>query len=196
MTQVILLLISFFVVSITAISFYFNYTKLKFVVILLLTLLSSAVYFSLDGVKGWPSEDTRVVKGNLASVVIINPSDTDPGAIYISLFPTTPIKWYEYEYPRYAPKTFYVKYTNDRAAEFEKAKQALEQGKQVRINGIPPEKISNGTPVEGTTIMEMISGMMSQYMSDVLPQQGDTYRPEVPDIEITESQVPPEKGTN
>lgn len=196
MTQTILLLIALFTVIMTAISFYSNNRPIKFVVILLFTILANAVYFSLDGVKGWPSEDTDVVKGNLASVVIVDPTESDSGAIYISLFLTIPPKWYEYEYPRYAPKTFYIKYTNDRASEFEKAKQALEEGKQVRINGIPPENISNGIAVEGTDIMEIISGMMEQYFNNILPKQGDTYRPEVPDIEITESQVPPEKGTN
>ena len=60
------------------------------------------------------------------------------------MFPTLPKKWYEYEYPREAPKTFYVEYSNDRAAKFEQAKKAMEEGKEVRINGIPP-KNSNGS---------------------------------------------------
>jgi hypothetical protein len=195
MTQTILLLLALFVVFTMAISFYWNSKTIKFVVITLFVILANAVYFSLDGVKGWPSEDTSVVKGTLASVVIVNPSENSEGAIYISLFLTTTKKWYEYEYPRYAPKTFFVKYTNDRAAEFEKAKQAMEEGREVRINGIPPENTGSGDSEE---IMgeELISSIIGQYLDHLIPKQGDTYKPKVPDVQIMEQQAPPEKGSN
>jgi hypothetical protein len=193
MTQTILLFIALFVAIILAASFYWNSKILKFITIAFFVLLANAIYFSLDGVKGWPSEDTRVVKGLLASVVIVNPSNTDDGAIYISIFPTTPKKWYEYDYPRYAPKTFYVKYSNDRAAQFEEAKQAMEEGKEVRINGIPPE---NAAPGEGEgTGDDSISGMINQIIDRVMSPQRDTYKPKVPDVEIITPEVPPQKGT-
>lgn len=195
MTQTLLLLLALFVVFMMAISFYWNSKTIKFVVITLFVILANAVYFSLDGVKGWPSEDTSVVKGTLASVVIVNPSENSEGAIYISLFPTTPKKWYEYEYPRYAPKTFFIKYTNDRAAEFEKAKQAMEEGREVRINGIPPENTGSGDS-EGIMGEEFISSIIRQYLDHLIPKQGDTYKPKVPDVEIMEQQAPPEKGSN
>jgi hypothetical protein len=159
--------------------------------------LANTMYFSLDGVKGWPAEEPKEVNGLLASVVILNPSEGNPGAIYISLYITSPIKWYEYEYPRIAPKTFYVKYSNDRAAAFEEAKQAIEEGKEVRINGIPPEDIvgeqgnSQGVTEEGT-----ISEIVGHYLQELLPKQGDTYQPTVPNIEIREQETPPEKGSN
>lgn len=195
MTQTLLLLLALFVVFMMAISFYWNSKTIKFVVITLFVILANAVYFSLDGVKGWPSEDTSVVKGTLASVVIVNPSENSEGAIYISLFPTTPKKWYEYEYPRYAPKTFFIKYSNDRAAEFEKAKQAMEEGREVRINGIPPENTGSGDS-EGIMGEELISSIIGQYLDHLIPKQGDTYKPKVPDVEIMEQQAPPEKGSN
>ena len=195
MTQTLLLLLALFVVFMMAISFYWNSKTIKFVVITLFVILANAVYFSLDGVKGWPSEDTSVVKGTLASVVIVNPSENSEGAIYISLFPTTPKKWYEYEYPRYAPKTFFIKYTNDRAAEFEKAKQAMEEGREVRINGIPPENTGSGDS-EGIMGEELISSIIGQYLDHLIPKQGDTYKPKVPDVQIMEQQAPPEKGSN
>lgn len=195
MTQTLLLLLALFVVFMMAISFYWNSKIIKFVVITLFVILANAVYFSLDGVKGWPSEDTSVVKGTLASVVIVNPSESSDGAIYISLFPTTPKKWYEYEYPRYAPKTFFIKYSNDRAAEFEKAKQAMEEGREVRINGIPPENSGSGDS-EGIMGEEFISSIIGQYLDHLVPKQGDTYKPKVPDVEIMEQQAPPEKGSN
>jgi hypothetical protein len=194
MTQTILLLVALFVSIMIAASYYWSSKILKFISVALLFLLANAVYFSLDGVKGWPSEDTRVVKGVLASVVIVNPTNTDEGAIYISIFPTTPRSWYEYEYPRHAPKTFYVKYSNDRAAKFEEAKQAMEEGKEVRINGIPPENTAPGDGNESGD--DSITGIISGIINKMIKSQKDTYKPDIPDVEILTPVVPPEKGTN
>jgi len=194
MTQTIFLLIALFTALVIAAAFYWNSRTIRVLVIALIVFLANAVYFSLDGVKGWPAEEKREVKGILASVVIVNPSDSDPGAIYISLYPTTPKKWYEYVYPRVAPKTYYVKYSNDRAASFDKAKQAIEEGREVRINGIPPE--NGGEGEDGNDEGEESSGVLGQLLERLLPKAGDTYKPTIPDIEISEQIVPPEKGTN
>lgn len=196
MTQTILLIVALITVLLMAISFYWNEKIIKFITITIFIVLANAIYFSLDGVKGWPSEDTRVVKGVLASVVIVNPSSESEGAIYISLYPSTPPKWHEYVYPRYAPKTFYVKYSNDRAALFEKAKQAMEEGQEVRINGVPPENSGGGESVSDANVQETLSGIIGQFIDKMIPKQGDTYKPEVPDVEIMEQQIPPEKGSN
>ena len=115
------------------------------------------------------------------------------GAIIISLFPRVDTKWYEYVYPKYAPKTYYLEYSNDRAAEFEKAKQAMMEGKEVRINSIPP-KNAKGGDMEGD-ISESITEAINNIMGKIIPKQGDTYKPKVPDVEILEQQVPPEKGS-
>lgn len=195
MTQTILLMIGLFAAMTMALAFYWNNNTTRFVTVAMFVFLANTVYFSLDGVKGWPAEEPNEVKGILAAVMIRNPSDSDPGAIYISLYPTTPKKWYEYEYPRVAPKTFYVKYSNDRAAAFEKAKQAMEEGREVRINGIPPENASGGESGEGDA-ENNLSGMIGQLLDRLLSPQGDTYRPAVPEIEIAAPEVPPEKGTN
>jgi hypothetical protein len=194
MTQTILLLTAIFVALVIAATFYWNKKTLKIIAITVFMLLANAVYFSLDGVKGWPAEESRDVKGILAAVVILNPSDSDPGAIYISLYPTTPKKWYEYVYPRVAPKTYYVKYSNDRAATFDKAKQAIQEGREVRINGIPPE--NGGSGESGNDDGEESSGVLGQLLERLMPQAGDTYKPTIPDIEISEQIVPPQKGTN
>lgn len=194
MTQLFLLMFALFVAMMIALSFYWNNKTTKFVAIALLAFLANAVYFSLDGVKGWPAEESQEIKGRLASVVIINPSSESDGAIYISLFVTTPHKWYEYVYPRYAPKTFYVEYTNNRAAEFEKAKQAISEGKEVRINGIPPKESSGGQNSDGE-MDDSIGGVIGQFLEKILPKQGDTYNPKVPDVEIIAPEIP-QKGTN
>jgi hypothetical protein len=194
MTQTILLFVALFTVTVTAISFYWNDKATKFIVIALFVGLANSIYFSLDGVKGWPAEEPREVKGILASVVVVNPSppDGEKGGIYISLYPTLPKKWYEYVYPRTAPKTFYVEYSNDRAAKFDLAKKAMEEGKEVRINGIPPMNTSEGEMEEADNSLE---GIVSKALKKLLPKQKDTYQPNVPDVEISEQVTPPRKET-
>lgn len=194
-SQAILVVFALCTVTIIALSFYHKSAFLKFVTIAYLTILASGIYFIYEGVKGWPTDDSSEVKGILSSVVIVNPSDVGEGAIYISLFPTVPAEWYEYEYHRKAPRTFYVKYTNDRAAAFEKAKEAIKEGKEVRINGIPPEQ-SSGDGEEGTFLEDGMISTIKDIVKRLLPKQGDTYKPKVPDIEILQHEIPPEKGTN
>ena len=177
-----------------ALAFYYN-NWIRFIVIALVIALANMIYFTFDGVKGWPAEEREEIKGNLATVVIINPSENSEGAIIISLFPTTETKWYEYEYHRYAPKTYYIEYSNDRAAEFEKAKQALMEGKEVRINGIPEKTSGEGQDGEGSSI-EVISEAVGNFLNRLVSPQGDTYQPEIADIEIIEQAPAPQKGTN
>jgi hypothetical protein len=154
------------------------------------------MYFSLDGVKGWPAEEPNEVKGILASVVIVNPSSDDAGGIYISLFPKMTRKWHEYEYPREAPKTYYVEYSNDRAAEFELAKKAVEEGKEVRINGIPPKNGKGSSENSSEENVDNISSLIGNIISKLMSEERDTYKPEIPDVEILPVQVVPEKGSN
>jgi hypothetical protein len=195
MTQTLVLIIALGVAAMTALAFYYN-NWIKFIVIALVIALANMIYFTFDGVKGWPAEEKKEVKGILASVVIVNPSDQSEGAIIISLFPTIPTKWYEYEYHRYAPKTYFIEYSNDRAAQFEKAKQALIEGKEVRINGIPEATSSDGQEGSSEENIESVADMVGNFLDKFLPKQGDTYRPEIPNIEIMEQSVPPQKGTN
>lgn len=196
MTQTILLIIALAVVTLMAISFYWNNWKTNFVSLTAFVFLANTIYFSLDGVKGWPAEEPSEVKGILASVVVVNPSSEDAGGIYISLFPTLPKKWYEYEYPREAPKTYYVEYSNDRAAEFEMAKKAMEDGKEVRINGIPPKTGSGQGEEPSSDPAEAIANIISGMIQKLVPKERDTYKPNVPDVEILEAPVPPQKGSN
>jgi hypothetical protein len=193
MTQTILLLIGLTSVFLISVAFYWNNWIAKFAVLAFCVLMANSIYFSLDGVKGWPAEEPREVKGTLASVVILNPSEKTEGAIYISVYLKDPPKWYEYDYPRIAPKTFYVRYSNSRAAQFEKAKKAMQEGQEIRINGIPPMEGQgegeeyNGDPSDITT-------MFSEMFAKLMSKQKDTYQPKVPpDLEIVERSAPPEK---
>ena len=194
MTQTIFLVISLLVTGIVAISLYWNNIVTKFVSLALLVIIANSIYFSLDGVKGWPAEEPNEVKGTLASVVIVNPSSSDKGGIYISIFLTEKHEWYKYVYPRIAPKTFYVEYSNNRAAQFEKAKQAMAEGKEVRINGIPPKE-GSGEGQEGMDDLSEIGVLMNDIMNKLLSNQKDTYKPKTPgDLEIVEQGAPPPKG--
>jgi hypothetical protein len=196
MTQTLLLLVSLGTAGLIALAFYFNNVALKYLTVAALFFLANLMYFSLDGVKGWPAEEPIEVKGILASVVIVNPSSEESGGIYISLFPTLPKKWYEYEYPRLAPKTYFVEYSNDRAAEFELAKQAMEEGKEVRINGIPPkEGKGNGEGEEGETPDSTVQ-MILETVKKLLPKENDTYKPEAPAVEILTQTTPPSKESS
>lgn len=188
MTQLIVLSFALFTAAAIAVSFYLNSKLVKFISIALIVVLANMTYFTFDGVKGWPAEENKNIKGILTAVTILNPSENDPGAIFISLYPTTPKKWYEYEYYRRAPRTFHIKYSNNRAAKFEQAKKALKEGQEVRINGIPPENSSdNDGSGEG-----IVGNIISQF-EKFLSTQKDTYKPNVPDIEIIKI-TPPQKG--
>lgn len=195
MTQTIFLVVSLLVTGIVAVSLYWNNIVTKFVSLAFLVIIANSIYFSFDGVKGWPTEEPNEIKGTLASIVIVNPSSSDKGGIYISVFLDENHKWYEYVYPRIAPKTFYVEYSNNRAAQFEKAKQAMTQGKEVRINGIPPKE-GSGESQQGADDLSEIGALMNDFMNKLLSNQKDTYKPKTSnDLEIVDHGAPPPKGT-
>lgn len=193
MTQYIILAFALLTALVLAGALYYKSISMKFMSVLFAVILANMIYFTFDGVKGWPANEKSEVKGVLASVIIINPSNVSDGAIIISLFPSTEAKWYEYVYPNYAPKTYYLEYSNDRAAEFEKAKEAMMEGKEVRINGIPAKNAGGDAEGEGLDdVTEMINNLINKFM----PSMGDTYKPKTPDIEIMRQEQPPEKGSN
>lgn len=195
MTQAILAGLALQAVAFIALAFYTNHWFSKFLVVAYLTVLANGMYFAFDGVKGWPAEEPREVKGVIASIVILNPSANDEGAIYVSVFLSEDQKWWQYQYPRFAPKTFYVKYSNNRAAQFEKAKQAMQEGKEVRIDGIPPMEVEGeGEQYDGE--LSDLSDMIGNLLAKLMPKQKDTYQPgDKKNIEIVEPSTPPQKGT-
>jgi hypothetical protein len=190
MTQSLILIMALATAAMTALAFYYN-NWIKFFVIVIVVILANMIYFTFDGVKGWPAVEHREVKGTLASVIIINPSQLSKGAIIISLFPTEEEKWYEYQYPNYAPKTYYLEYSNDRAAEFQKARQAIMEGKEVRINAIPELESGEGSEGDGAE-----TNSIGEVLRMLLPSLNDTYKPKVPDIEVMRQEPPPEKESN
>lgn len=196
MSELLLLILALITSSTVAVALYLNEKVTKFIMITMIIILANTTYFALNGVKGWPAQEQTDVKGTLASVVIVNPSKVSKGSIYIGVFLDKEPIWFEYKYPRYAPKTFYIEYSNNRAALFDKAKKALEKGKKVKINGIPPKEPKQGEG-EGSENGSLDLGNIGSYLSDLAnqfgPKEKDTYNPE-PDIQIEEDQYPPSKG--
>lgn len=197
MTQTILLMIGLATIVFMAISFYWNDIITKFVVLAMFVVLANSVYFSLDGVKGWPAEEPTSIEGTLASVTILNPSGDDPGAIFISVFLDKEPEWYEYHYHRRAPKTYYVAYSNNRASEFQKADDAMKNGREVHIRGIPPKGTEGGEPGEVDVTSGDFLGKIKAVVRELMSKNGDTYTPQnaEPELEIVEPIVPRQKDS-
>lgn len=126
------------------------YTKsifLKLIVVTYLFLVSSAVYFSFETYKGWPSTD-RVLKGNLVAVEILEPSDNHPGAIYLWVYDEKREKnlyqkIFHYSTSMPAPRSYVIPYSKTSKERFEEAKRQIEMGATVEIS-----TDSEGTGIE------------------------------------------------
>ena len=126
MTEVLLLVLGLLACGMLALALYHNGIHVKIAMLTIFLVLGNAVYFSLDGVKGWPDDTPGEVKGVIAYIIVVNPTENDKGGIYIGYYPSTETKWFEYDYPYEAPKNIRIEYSNDRASKFEKAKKAME----------------------------------------------------------------------
>lgn len=112
---------------------------LKLIVVTYLFLVSSAIYFSFETYKGWPSSD-KIIKGTLVAVEIIDPSDTHEGAIYLWVYdekkePTLYQKIFHYSSNMIAPRAYSIPYTKNTKATFENAKKQIENGMTVELDG-------------------------------------------------------------
>lgn len=108
---------------------------LKVVVATYLFFVASAIYFSLESYKGWPSVE-MAENGIITSIIIDEPVDDSAGAIYIWVRNTdTDIKWYQWVgyKPTKAPRAFVIPYTKETAKTFKEAKKSIEDGKVVLI---------------------------------------------------------------
>ena len=122
---------------------------LKLSTITLLFAIVNMIYFSFDTLKGWPSHD-KITKGQLVYVDIVEPTETYPGAIYVYVrINETKHTWYD-KYINYfywdsmAPRSYYIKYTKQTSASMREAKEAMEQGFIVEIEGESAQSNSNG----------------------------------------------------
>lgn len=122
---------------------------LKLSTITLLFAIVNMIYFSFDTLKGWPSHD-KITKGQLVYVDIVEPTETYPGAIYVYVrINETKHTWYD-KYINYfywdsmAPRSYYIKYTKQTSASMREAKEAMEQGFIVEIEGESAQSNGNG----------------------------------------------------
>lgn len=136
---------------------------LKLVVVTYLFLASSAVYFSFDTYKGWPSEE-KIQKGILVSVEIIQPSDDHKGAIYLWIYDekrdaTFIQKVFGYSTIIPAPRAYAIPYSESAKGMFEDAKKQIEMGMTVEVTG--EKALVEGEEREGGETDENANASMS-----------------------------------
>ncbi len=139
----------FFAVSFAFMIYYSKLFWLKIVTITLLFAIVNMIYFSFDTIKGWPSHD-KITKGQLVFVEIVEPTETYNGAIYlyVRLEPVEE-KWYS-KYLSYiywdsqAPRSYYIPFTEQSSKSMREAKEAMENGFIVEIEGETAEADGKG----------------------------------------------------
>lgn len=108
---------------------------LKFITATYLFFVASAMYFSLDTYKGWPTND-KVEKGVLVYVIVDDPSENSDGAIYLWVR-NSEVKFLWYQWlgyiPENEPRSFVLPYSNKSAEKFREAKKSIEEGKIVLL---------------------------------------------------------------
>lgn len=127
---------------------YFNRNVfLKIITVTYLFLISSALYFSFETYKGWPTQQT-IKKAYLVSVEIIQPSKEFPGAIYLWVYDqpeentNSILNVFSYS-DKNAPRAYYLPFTQGASDNFTEAKKQIENGMVVELNGEAKQ------PVEG-----------------------------------------------
>ena len=156
---------------------------LKLSTITLLFAIVNMIYFSFDTLKGWPSHD-KIAKGQLVYVDIIEPTDTYSGAIYVYVrHEQKEQNWYD-KYINYfywdslAPRSYYIKYTKQTSSSMREAKEAIENGYIVEIEG---ESAQEGSTGEDTSAQGGEQGNGGE-----LPNGGDAEDYEVPHLKLVD----------
>lgn len=138
-----------FAVSFAFMIYYSKVFWFKLSTITLLFAIVNMIYFSFDTIKGWPSDD-KIPKGQLVFVEIVEPTETYTGAIYVYVRHESKASiWYN-KYLSYiywdnmAPRSYYIPYTNQSSKSMREAKEAMENGFIVEIEGESAEAQSDG----------------------------------------------------
>lgn len=170
-----------FALSFAFMIYYSKLFWLKLSTITLLFIIVNMIYFSFDSLKGWPSHD-KIEKGQLVYVDIVEPTDTYNGAIYVYVrLEPTAHTWYS-KYINYfywdsmAPRSYYIPYTKQSSASMREAKEAMEKGFIVEIEGESAETQSNG---DGQAQGEEGNG-------GELPDGGDSADYKVPHLKLVD----------
>lgn len=136
---------------------YFNRNVfLKIITVTYLFLISSAVYFSFETYKGWPTQQS-IKKAYLIAVEIVQPKDDFKGAIYLWVYDeerNVNILESVFGYSKDStPRAYVIPYSQQSNADFSEAKRKLEEGMIVELNGekkkgINDEDVPDGDPNE------------------------------------------------
>lgn len=138
-----------FALSFAFMIYYNRLFWLKISTITLLFALVNMIYFSFDSIKGWPSHDV-IKKGQLVYVEIVEPSETYKGAIYVYVrVDLEEQHWYSkyinyYYWDSMAPRSYYIPYTEKSSQQMREAKEAMENGYLVEVNGDSAQQESDG----------------------------------------------------
>lgn len=144
-----------FALSFAFMIYYNRIFWLKISTITLLFVIVNMIYFSFDSLKGWPSHD-KIEKGTLVYVEIVEPTETYSGAIYLYVrAEPKEEKWYDHYINYYywdinAPRSYYIPFTEQTSKSMREAKEAMEKGFIVEIEGETSETKSNGDGAEAS----------------------------------------------
>jgi hypothetical protein len=118
---------------------------LKLLNVTVLVFIASAVYFTFETYKGWPTIEAQQERARVYSVVIVAPQEgmTDGAIYYWVLEKKTEQNLLEkvFRYNTtmpYAPRAYFVEHTDENERLFSRAKTALEEGSLVFLD--PPKK--------------------------------------------------------
>lgn len=121
---------------------------LKLTIVTYLFLISSGVYFSFETYKGWPSKE-KLTRGYLVYSLIIEPTKTEPGAIYYWAMPEEEElnfvqDFLTYKFELMAPRSYYLPYSKKAAGEFAEANEKIKEGYVVEIGGEETDQSGDG----------------------------------------------------
>lgn len=136
------LVVAFVIFSLLyCVQLFFNRSLLlKVIVVTYLFFISSAIYFSFETYKGWPSSE-KVTKGYLVATLVVEPTKQTEGAIYAWIIekdrPKSFIdKIFGFTYNSVsAPRSYKFEYTHKRASNFNHANKQIKEGNIVMVDG-------------------------------------------------------------
>lgn len=130
---------------------------IKILAVTYLFLVSSAIYFSFDTYKGWPT-DRKQTKGVLVYALVIEPTSQNEGSIYLWVVSEKPkeesflknLITYDYAYTP-APRAYRLKYTSKTSSAVNNALEQIQGGQLVTIE---MDATENGDPSMDTESKE------------------------------------------
>lgn len=139
MTGYIVFAAILFAISFSLMIYFSRVLTFKLITVAVLFVISNLIYFSFDSIKGWPATEHLPKKGQLIWGVVQEPTDTDPGAIYLwVVYDETETGWLQhivtYKPEVQSPRAFKIKYSKKTASQLQKAKEAMEQGFGVELD--------------------------------------------------------------